>query len=519
MNRKFILVSAISILVCIGFFLAGAPFVSAVLGLFCSQTPGKSNRGEFCDSLLHLDYKDSPLAVQNIYQFGVPHTDRVGRPLFNYDRVNSFFPIWMYGMKHPRTAYLCHPDEGAKAWISETIPRTSNIAMLKEAGFNTAQFIGEPDYAGVFLKEVKNFKLQALMYFKPLNRGLELEPGISEFIRANGNHPNILGWIPTEETGHYLSYYQDPKRPKVSDWIGLFSRVREEIRRLSSRPIFIIDDLWLANQTELSDGNNDLKTWRSWNDDSEILALDNYPLNLSKIESFDVSNGLTRAGEFVIRNYQQKKPYWVLLNAYEAEPPPGQAKTSEFPTPKQMRAMVYMSVVSGATGIGYFSMDDYASRKSQMIGIRPDTPLKYLNVGQCAGAYWSDMLQISAEKAEQSRALWNTVSSINFELQRLIPAILSKTSRLKYRVLISRTGISSTPIRTMLKEYDGYYYLIAVNLDRASVKTIFEIPSRSSSPVETLFEKRNLQVRPVSGSLQIQDEFSEFDVHIYRWAM
>jgi hypothetical protein len=471
----------------------------------------------------------SPEAIQRIYQDGVPHIDRIGRPLFDYVEGVSFFPIWMYGMKHPRTAYLCHADEATKAWVSPEDPRVSNIALLKQGGFNTAQFFGEGDYSEVFLKEVQREGLQALMYWKPLNRGLDAEPTIRNFIRTYGEHPNLLGIIPTEETGHYLSYYKDPLKPSVEKWIEHFAGMRSQIRQFTSRPIFHIDDLWLANQTELPSSDNDLKTWRAWNDPSDVIALDNYPQSLSRLETFDVSRGLSRMGDFVLRTYHERKPFWALINAYEEVPAPGKPTLAEFPSPAQMRAMVYTSIVGGATGIGYFIFDDYASRKSRLIGIRPDTPTAYLHQGTCADAYWSDMVEVSESKAKQSQELWQAVTGINGEIQKLAPVILSRTSRSPYRVLLSDTSISPAPIRTLLKEYRGEKYLIAVNLDRKRLDVTLELmgelmdplidPRLSAPSVDVMFENRSIGASVEKNVVaSFSDTFEEFAVHVYRWS-
>jgi hypothetical protein len=464
-------------------------------------------------------------AVQTIYQNGVPHTDRTGHMMFDYKEGSSFFPIWMYGMKHPRTAYLCHPDEASKAWVSPEDPRVSNIALLKEGGFNAAQFIGEGDYSEIFLKEVEREGLQALMYWKPLDRGLDAEPTIKTFLQNYGDHPNLLGIVPTEEVGRYFSFYQDASHTatmeaNMNQWIDFHSTVRAQIKALTSRPVFTIDNLWLANQTELSANNHDLQTWRAWNDRSDIIALDNYPQSLPKLQTFDYSRGISRMGDFVQRTYAEQKPFWALVNAYEEVPAAGAPKIAEFPSPAQMRAMIYSSIVGGATGVGYFIFDDYASRKSRMIGIRPDTPPAYLLQGMCADPIWSDMLVISEEKAQQSRELWQAVSTINHELQEISPAILSKTSRSPYRVLLLGPKISPTPIRTILKEYRNDLYLIAVNLDRARLDVTFEqSDSIPGSTVEVMFEKRNVSVdaRP-NAKVSFTDTFGEFDVHVYRWS-
>lgn len=489
--------------------------------LFCDSDGTLVDDRLSCDSSAKTGFLPSLSGPQTIYKTGAPHFDRSGYPRKLFSSSSSYFPIWMYGMKHPRTAYLCHPDESAKKWRSAVDPRVSNVALLKQGAFNTAQYWGESDAAEDFLEEVSRLNMKALMYWKPLNDGLAGAPLIRDFIARNAYHPNILAWIPTEETGHYLSQYLTPARPTMDDWISLFDQTRSEIRALSPRAVFNIENLWVANQTEDTADSGLLAKWRSWNDAGDVIALDVYPRNLKSINTFDTVGGLPRAGQFVTNVYGQSKPLWVMLNAFEQEPDSGQPKTAEFPSPQQMRAMAYISIVHGATGIGYFIGDDYASRKAKIVGIRPDTPTRYLRQGECSGPEWSDMLEISEDKAAESRALWSSVAQTNLELQSLAPVLLYETSYYYYRIDVSGPTHSQAPIRAMLKEYDGYFYLIAVNLDRAKLYASFNIEiAAAPERVEALFESRWLRSAPApAGAIigKFVDHFDEFGVHVYRW--
>ena len=476
-----------------------------------------------CGNAGSLQFSPTVKAAQTIFQDGAAHTNRYGTPMKLYGPGQSFFPIWMYGMKHPKTAYLCHPDETQKMWRSASDPRTTGISILKDGGFNTAQYWGTSlSQEDFFADAVKN-NFQAMMYWQPFTESLTAPANadIRGFIERNAEHPNLLGWMLTEETGGYLSTYLTPARPTTDSWISFFLSLKNEFKARSTRPLFHIENLWVANQTETTARPEELVIWNRWNDPSDIIIIDIYPEKLSTIQTLDTVNGLTRAGKFVRDLYVGTKPYWVMLGAFELEPAAGQPKTMEMPTPKQMRALAYTAVVHGATGLGYFLMDDYASRKAQILGVRPDTPTKYLKTGYCSTADWSNMLEVSAAKAQQSRDVWAAIVKTNSELQALAPALLSYTTSYYYRVDIAQRAVSEAPIRTMLKEAGGYFYLLAVNVDRAKVTASFltEIAAASASTVEVMFEGRTINLAPSAraDAASFVDEFDEFDVHVYRW--
>jgi hypothetical protein len=41
-------------------------------------------------------WKAHPAAVQKVYQYRVPHTDRIGKPMEQFDAERSFFPLVLY---------------------------------------------------------------------------------------------------------------------------------------------------------------------------------------------------------------------------------------------------------------------------------------------------------------------------------------------------------------------------------------------------------------------------------------
>jgi hypothetical protein len=468
-----------------------------------------------------------PSAPQLMHQNSVPHTDKVGNSLSTYQAGSSFFPIWAYGNKHPSTNYLCHPDEAAKKW-DENNPsdstRYSNVRVLKEAHFNTGQFWGGyPEYSDFFLNESKRLGMQVLFYWQPLDDGLTARTWDSwsayhntlDYITRNGADSNILGWIPTEETGRYFSKPQK----SVEGWVLFYHSLIDQIRSLSPKSIFILENLWVSNQTEKTlvsndpDGTLDVWSYFHWRDN--VAAIDDYVPNLKSLQTFDYSNGLSRAGQFVSRMYGETRPYWSMINVFEEYDSNGSiANGNEFPSPVQLRDMVYISIVHGATGVAYFAPDDFTMRQAHMVGVRPDTPTSYLQQGYCAGL---DMLSVSAEKAQESITLWNTISEINSEIEQLSPVLLTNTSSTTYSVYASGTAISTNPIRTMLKEFNGAYYLFVTNLDKSNLKIRVAIDALSSgSQAQVLFENRGVSATNTGGKTWIADDIGEFGVHVYR---
>lgn len=472
----------------------------------------------------------SPNAAQLIYQNSVPHTDRLGTPMSEFQPGISFFPIWSYGNKHPSTSYICHPDAQSKMWREE-LPadstRLSNLKLLQNASFNTGQFFGAPDYSEIFLREASRLNMQSLFYWYPLDSGLtstawETWSGYShhlDFITKNGQHSNILGWIPTEETGRYFS--QTTKT--MEGWITFYHSMINQIRTVSPKAVFIVDNLWVENQTEKPFTDGSVDAWLYFHTQDSVAGLDNYIQNLKTISTFDQSNGIPRAGKFIQSAYSGTRPYWPMVNVYEEYNEQGEiVNGSEFPSPTQLRNLVYNSIVHGATGIGYFGIDDYAFRRENMLGIRPDTPAAYLtdpnlSYGACDQNSFK-MLTVTQAKAEESILLWNTVAQINSELQQLSSAILSKTSRQEYSVEVSGKSISPTPIRTMLKEFGGESYLIAINQDRVKLRSRISLPAPNHfGTIQVLFENRTIRPADKATGSSFIDDFSEFAVHVYKF--
>ena len=182
-----------------------------------------------------------------------------------------------------------------------------------------------------------------------------------------------------------------------------------------------------------------------------------------------------------------------------------------YPTPAEERAQVYTAIIHGATGLLHFAWDSCTLRAwdgNVYAGIRPNVMEEIPNCPNGAVIRLAEMTQ----EARLWASLDASQGGINKEIETLTPVVLSPTSSQTYFVYVDASAKSPAPVRTMLKYYDGYYYLLTVNLDDAPVEAKFVLPF-AVTKVEVMFEDR---VPPSFAGFDIVDAFAPFDVNVYK---
>ncbi|MHC4738526.1 MAG: carbohydrate binding domain-containing protein, partial [Planctomycetota bacterium] len=101
-------------------------------------------------------------------------------------------------------------------------------------------------------------------------------------------------------------------------------------------------------------------------------------------------------------------------------------------------------------------------------------------------------------------ATWSTIVDISLELEDLSPALVSDTSPL----LVS---VSDPDVDTILKEYDGDLYLIAINTNSAANNVDLTVSGVTATSAQVKFESRTEPI--VSGT--ITDNFTQNQRHVY----
>lgn len=424
----------------------------------------------------------APTAVQALYRNGVPHTDRQGRLMTQYEPARSFFPIGIYG-----------PDGDLDG------------KSLKEGSFNTIQAWTIPTEA--VLRQAEEFDLQLL--WKACG-GLDHWQALAEQIKPHRSR--LLANYAIDEPYQFTTgsgfTWKDPMDMIQSGWHKTFRENKQAVHAFfPDLPVFV-------NMSPIVDAAQ--HGWGEWIATSDIASLDNYPFKnggSGRSELSSPTSGIPRTLWAAATVDNQSKPVWLIVPGFE-QPIPQADAYFRFPTPAELRAVVYAGLIHGATGIIYFVSDGQLSRKAQCIGLAKAPQAEYPRQKNDK----KHSVIASPVKRIQSRALWATAAQINAELKELTPVILSPTigPDVPYSVHIAKgEPFTAADIRAMLKPHpEGGYVLITVNIDNAvlSAETRFEQPLKSVQP---LFENRP-PLELEEGQASFLDHYEPFDTHVFR---
>ena len=203
----------------------------------------------------------------------------------------------------------------------------------------------------------------------------------------------------------------------------------------------------------------------------DIASFDIYPIADSHPQYAGqlgfVGQGVAR----LVKWTDGRKPVW---NAIECT----RINTGVKPTPKQVKAEVWIALVNGSRGIVYFCHE-----------FKPKSTDRAL-----------------LDDAEMLAA----VTAINSRIRRLAPALNSPTVMDAVKVESSNQGV---PVATMVKKQGGATYVFAVSMKAGETNASFTLGGLAAgAEVQVLGENRNVE----SADGKFQDHFGEWDVHLYR---
>jgi len=418
-------------------------------------------------------------AVQTIYREGVPHTDHRGRPMLKYDARRSFFPIGMWGA--PLPAGACG--------------RKYDWQVLVDAGYNTVWPWYKP--AADSLEAGAEHNLQIVL----------MGEQDSATLSVIENHPNLLGNMTLDEPIGKLE--SGNMEQMFADFLA-YKKLAEGIA--PDMLVFVNDAPWIvAPATEW---------WIRWNSAGDVSCHDNYPIwpvtrSLNFGTSGSMPNGIPQSVALGVKANEQRNPVWLLVGAWEDLDPPTARYPFRYPTPMQLRALVYAGIIHGATGIHYFIWDSYISRGGRVVGMSPDPPITHVPLPRQNGN--PPPSPATPTQLVMARAAWDTAALINKELQQLTPVILSPTvgPELEYSVTLEGQTVTDSPIRALLKPHpEGGYVLLTVNLDNAVVVATYSF-DRTLSRAEAVFENREDPAVKLEG-VRFAEDYEPFETHIYR---
>jgi len=206
----------------------------------------------------------------------------------------------------------------------------------------------------------------------------------------------------------------------------------------------------------------------------DIVSFDIYPVVHTDLEVagklWYVAKGVKRLCEWA----EGQRIVWNCIECTRISNP------NKKPTPRQVKAEVWMSLIHGSTGIIYFVHQ-----------FKPE----FIEAGLLAD---SEMAQ--------------AVKEINRQILELAPVLNSPTLYAQNAVNVSGEEDLLSPLALMIKERGGKIYIFAVNVQEKAVEMKFTAEGMSSDYVMEVYDEDRLIVPNAS---IFEDYFDAFDVHIY----
>jgi hypothetical protein len=335
-----------------------------------------------------------------------------------------------------------------------------NAARYRAAGINT--------YVGLW-DGPKPGQLEALQ-----QAGMFVICGQTSLALEQRDKSTIIGWHQPDEPDNARRRgarfgWGEPTPPR--EIIAAYENLK---RADPTRPVLlglgqgVAWDGWYGRGTR----NNRPEDYPEYVQGGDILSYNIYPVNHERPEIagnlWIVADGVKR-----LRGWTgDAKPVWNCIETTCIE------TTGRKPTPAEVRAQVWMSLIHGSRGLIYF--------------VHQFTPT-FVEAGLLADA---EMLA--------------AVTAINREITELAPVLNSLTVTNQVHV---RALNSAAPVATMTKQHGQFTYIFAVAMRPLTAEVEFAGANfRNATTVEVIGESRT---RPIAQG-KFTDTFAPYAVHLYR---
>lgn len=291
---------------------------------------------------------------------------------------------------------------------------------------------------------------------------------------SSDNADVIVGWMHGDEPDNAQSRrdgkgYDPPILPSVIE--KNYERLR---MRDPTRPVFLNLGQGVAFDNYIGRGTrrNHPEDYAEYMRGSDIVSFDIYPAVHDHPEVAGKLEFVASGVERLRRWSEDRKIVWNCIECSRI------SNTKVKPTPLQIRAEVWMSLIHGSRGIIYFV----------------------------------HQFEPTSDEASLLRdpELLAAVTTINRQVLELAPVLNSRT--IDGAVTVT-TDAADGKIATMCKQVKDSTYLFAVNMTPAKSRATFKFHQQLSNQAEVLLgEERSL----VLSEGRIEDNFDGYAVHCYR---
>ena len=339
--------------------------------------------------------------------------------------------------------------------IAVWVQQPSNAERYKHAGINL--------YVGLWRGPTSN-QLALLQ-----RAGMRVICSQNSFALASKNNPTIAAWMHGDEPDNAQSLgsgkgYGPPIKPETI--IASYEKMRAAD---PTRPILlnlgqgVAWDNWIGRGVR----RDHPEDYPEYVKGCDIASFDIYPAVHDHPEVAGKLEFVAKGVERLRRWAPADKVVWNCIECTHIE----NAKVK--PTPHQVRAEVWMSLIHGSQGLIYFVHQFKPNFKEAALLDDPE--------------------------------MLKAVTAINRQIHDLAPVLNSPT------ITSAVTLDSSTPVAIMVKRHAGALYIFAVGMSNQPARATFKLDDQIGN-IELLGASRTISPR----NDEFTDDFGAYDVNLYR---
>jgi len=292
--------------------------------------------------------------------------------------------------------------------------------------------------------------------------------------------PTIIGWMHGDEPDNAQ---EKPKGQSGYDPPILPAKIIAAYKKIvaadPTRPVMLNLGQGVARDTYYGRGTrtNHPEDYAEYIKGGDVVSFDIYPVNGDSAHPADINNKLWLVPFGVERLVNWGEGRKIVWNCIETTAIHGGRK----PTPAQVKAEVWMSLIHGSHGIIYFCHQFKPTEND------------------------------AALLADKEMAA--AVGRINKQITELAPVLNSPTLK---DVVTVESSNKDVPVDICVKKLGDRYYVFAAAMRDGSTKAKFTVSIHHSilSGVEVLGEKQGREIN--RDNFTFTDEFKGFEVHLYR---
>lgn len=307
-----------------------------------------------------------------------------------------------------------------------------------------------------FLDEIAKFGMHAICTFD--------EKAVAEKLYE---HPAFIGWHTTDEP-ELTNQATGTMFFTPEEMLASFAKIRSAD---ATHPAFLNLGCGVAHE-RFTGGVASDEQYRKYAAACDILCFDVYPCNSLGADGpnrlYMVAKGIDRLRKWGGPN--KRVWAWIEANKFTG----AEQKDSRSPTPQEVKSEIWMALVHGANGYGFFCHS------------------------------FAPPMKVSGITPEMMQAL----KTINAEVKSLAPVLNSPTVANAVKVEADTDG----RVDVMVKKVAGATYLFAINMRPRPLQARLTVAKVGETTATVLFENRKVELK--SGIFS--DSFGPFAVHAYQ---